>query len=291
MSTVILFLVLSSCNQGSKDSDTIKESIIDPPIITYNTDSVLLNYWKAYDFSNYQQVILPENGEQKFVDFINIFPNVNNELISKSVDSFLEYSSSNPQVQNYFEELSKKYLYDVNSPFYNENYFILFLQSFLKSKTISEESKIRYNILLQIANKNKVGELANDFTYYANNKTFNLYDIKSSFIVLFFYEVRCSYCEESIRMLSINSEFNNLLSSNVSMLAIYPDGDKDLWNNYKEHIPKKWINGIDVKKNIINKALYDLKASPTIYLLDKNKRVVLKDASIEELLRYFKIYM
>jgi len=287
MRYILLFVVLYSCNQTSNKSYSNKESIIDSVVNSNNADSVLLNYWKGFDFTNYQQATLPENGEQKFVDFINIFPNSNNLVISQSIDNLYEYASTNLYVQKYFEELSKRYLYDVNSPFYNENYFILFLQCFLKSKTIADESKIRYKILLEIANKNKVGELATDFTYFANNKTYNLYNIKNSFLVLFFYEVGCSYCEESIRILSTNTEFNNLLNSNVSMMAIYPDGDKDLWNKYKEHIPVNWINGIDLKKNIINNGLYDLKASPTIYLLDENKRVILKDTSIEELLQYF----
>jgi thioredoxin-related protein len=198
----------------------------------------------------------------------------------------IENSSASRQVQHYLEELSKKYLYDVNSPFYNEDYFILFLQSFLKSNTIPEDSKIRYNILLQIASKNKVGELANDFTYFADNKMDNLYNIEGKFTVLFFYEVGCLYCEESIRALGSNSDFSNLINSDVRMLALYPDGEKDMWEKYRNHIPENWINGIDLKKTIIKQGLYDLKASPTIYLLDENKRVILKDASIEELLRF-----
>jgi hypothetical protein len=240
-------MLFSSCNQSANNSYSKKENIDDSAVI-YDADSVLLNFWRDFDFANYQQATLADVGEQRFVDFITLFPSRNNVVISKSIDNLIENSSASRQVQHYLEELSKKYLYDVNSPFYNEDYFILFLQSFLKSNTIPEDSKIRYNILLQIASKNKVGELANDFTYFADNKMDNLYNIEDKFTVLFFYEVGCPYCEESIRALGNNSDFSNLINSDVRMLALYPDGEKDMWEKYRNHIPENWINGIDLKK-------------------------------------------
>lgn len=47
-------------------------------------------------------------------------------------------------------------------------------------------------------------------------------------------------------------------------------------------MPKEWIIGTD-HEAVKTGALYDLKAMPSLYLLDGQKRVVLKDVSFEQL--------
>jgi len=47
-------------------------------------------------------------------------------------------------------------------------------------------------------------------------------------------------------------------------------------------LAKEWTNGYDKELVIKNKNLYDLRAIPTLYLLDKNKTVLLKDATLQK---------
>jgi hypothetical protein len=47
------------------------------------------------------------------------------------------------------------------------------------------------------------------------------------------------------------------------------------------------INSYDKGTAVLKNELYDLKASPTIYLLDKDKRVILKNTGIEQINQYF----
>lgn len=77
-----------------------------------------------------------------------------------------------------------------------------------------------------------------------------------------------------------------MLNSKIKMLALYADGNKEIWENYRKNIPSSWINAVDLQQEIIKQGLYDLKASPTIYLLDEKKRVLLKDTDLNELLNY-----
>ena len=60
------------------------------------------------------------------------------------------------------------------------------------------------------------------------------------------------------------------------------------WRKALPQMPHdNWINGYDDGTIITNKRLYDIKAIPTLYLLDKNKRIILKDTSLEEIENYF----
>lgn len=70
-----------------------------------------------------------------------------------------------------------------------------------------------------------------------------------------------------------------LQNGDLKLLAIYPDPDVDLWRKHLPDNPQLWINGRDDKEYIWTNKIYDLRAIPTMYLLDENKKVLLKDAS------------
>lgn len=53
-------------------------------------------------------------------------------------------------------------------------------------------------------------------------------------------------------------------------------------------MPQNWILGTD-NNFIKDNAIYDLKAMPSIYLLDHNKKVILKDSSWEKVMYYLDI--
>ena len=48
-----------------------------------------------------------------------------------------------------------------------------------------------------------------------------------------------------------------------------------------------WVNSYDDGEVIFGNLLYDIKAIPTLYLLDKNKKVILKDVGLGEIEEYF----
>jgi hypothetical protein len=83
----------------------------------------------------------------------------------------------------------------------------------------------------------------------------------------------------------VNSAWlNHLLETGkLDILAIYPDNELPLWKKHKDEIPSLWINAHDQPRVIKDKLLYDLKAIPTFYLLDRDKKVLLKDTDIQRI--------
>ena len=68
----------------------------------------------------------------------------------------------------------------------------------------------------------------------------------------------------------------------LTVLAVYTEGDRKLWDETKEAMPQEWIVAIDDSR-IVERESYSLPAMPVIYLLDAGKRVILKDAPLERL--------
>ncbi|MBP9583681.1 MAG: hypothetical protein KBE26_00505, partial [Bacteroidales bacterium] len=63
-------------------------------------------------------------------------------------------------------------------------------------------------------------------------------------------------------------------------LAIYTGNDSYYLERGGALFSKKWRVGSDLNSMITRERLYDRRASPSVYLLDKEKRVLLKDGDI-----------
>ena len=68
------------------------------------------------------------------------------------------------------------------------------------------------------------------------------------------------------------------------MVDVYIDEDIDLWKQRMAGYPSAWINGYDPTFTIRTDRIYAVRAVPSLYLLDKDKTVVLKDAPAEVVL-------
>ena len=89
----------------------------------------------------------------------------------------------------------------------------------------------------------------------------------------------CVQCRETMDFLKHSPELAAAVKAGkLAVLAVYTEGYGEIWRLYKDSLPEGWISATDgavVKTEL----LYDLKAMPTLYLLDSAHRVVLKDAS------------
>ena len=66
------------------------------------------------------------------------------------------------------------------------------------------------------------------------------------------------------------------------MVAVYIDDEVEAW--LKAQYPSSWLSVY--APEIEQQDLYDIKALPTLYLLDTNKYVLQKDARLDKILKY-----
>ena len=68
-------------------------------------------------------------------------------------------------------------------------------------------------------------------------------------------------------------------TGDLKILAMYTDKNEKLWLDSLKSYPAKWIAGRDENEYLYTKKVYDVRAISTIYLLDEQKKVMLKDAT------------
>ena len=225
-------------------------------------DYLLSHYWDNFDFADTTYIHLPEITEQAFVDYINIFPQVDNEKVYSSITKMLEQSISQDRtnkVYSYFLDLYKKYLYDANSPMRDDEYYIPVVDCILKDTINDMATKERAKFSLMMMQKNRKGNVATNFTYtLQSGKQGALYQIKSEYTLLMFYNPDCHACSETITYLKQSKIVNTLLAERrLNILAFYPDDDLGIWKKHLSDIPETWINSYDQKQMVKNKLLYD----------------------------------
>ena len=121
-----------------------------------------LHYWDHFDFADTTLISKPEISEQAFVDFISILPYT--DKAAAAVDTLFRRAASQREMLYYFISLGDKYLYEPNSPMHDEELHILVLQALVNSPRLEDMDKVRPRYLLEMALKNRPGDVANDFT-------------------------------------------------------------------------------------------------------------------------------
>lgn len=183
--------------------------------------------------------------------------------------------------------LGEKYFYDPNSPVLNEEVYIPVLEGILAARSLNDLDKMQYDYQLKIAILNRVGSPATDFEYATTSGKGRLYDIKGEYTLLFFNNPECHTCHQILETLKSDPQITRLTQEGrLKLLAIYPDEELDKWRKNKNIYPGDWIYACDPTFALRENNLYGLRAIPSLYLLDKEKKVLLKDAPAEKVIGY-----
>ena len=291
LSFVLIVVILTSCgnpknNKQEKDIFTKSFNLPKiPPMLTspeQRAEYSVSRYWDNFNFADTTLITKPEITEQAFVDFINHLNYVSGDVSSKAINKMLNSANNyDGAMFNYFVELYEKYLHEPNSPFRNEDIYIEVLKHIISSPKVDDANKIRPNYQLKIAMKNRVNDIANDFEFkLKNNSTSTLHKLTADYTIIFFNNPDCGECARVKVLIESSNEISSLLDAKkLVVLSVYPDEDLAAW--MKQKYPSNWINGYDAEQIITDNELYELQAIPTLYLLDKDKKVIAKDATIE----------
>lgn len=239
---------------------------------------VVTHYWDNFNFADTTLIGNNDVTEQAFANYLNLFPNVTIEVVEKSISRMLDKAIvADSAMFGHFTRLYEKYLYDPNSPFRQEDFYIVALRSIIANEKVSEQNKISPRYQLEMALKNRPGTIATDFTIALHNgRKMNLSAVSAEYIILFFNNPDCSDC------LRVKERLTELSDPRIKIVAVYSEDDTELWR--KTVYPALWINGCNTA--IISDNIYDLRAMPTLYLLDKDKRILLKDVSVEDIVNW-----
>lgn len=258
-----------------------------PGMITSEEEArtyLVAHFWDEFDFKDVRLLKNKQVLAQGLANFVSLSANTpleQKEAVSKGFTTLCKGITENHTLTDSLKYYVEEYLYNPNSPYYNEELYGFYLKGMMENLPENDPRVETYRFKLQLIGRNCPGDKAENFDYFLPDGTRkSLYStrIRGNYLILVFYDPECHSCHDLMMgMFADKSLTEAVASGKVTVLAIYTEGDTEVWKSYLKGMPGNWVIGED-RRVVKEKAIYDLKAMPTIYLLDKNRKVLLKDA-------------
>lgn len=184
-----------------------------------------------------------------------------------------------------FTKCLSRYLYDPNSPTRNEDLWLPYVSALAECEELSPEERHSYAFEAEMCSLNRTGTIAADFSFTdTKGHQRTLHGIKAEYTLLIFGNPGCHACQEIVMNMESDERLSSMVSSGrLVVVDIYIDNEIDEWKAHTSDYPSSWLNGFDHNYIIRRDRIYNVRAIPSLYLLDRDKRILLKDAPEDRL--------
>lgn len=130
-----------------------------------------------------------------------------------------------------------------------------------------------------------IGKAAPDLKLQDRDKApVTVHGIEADYTVLFFWDPECGHCKKSVpKIIEFYEEYN---PKGVEILAIctkLQEGEKACWEAVDDRGMDIWKNASDPYLRSRFKQIYDVRTTPQIFILDKDKKIIMKRIGAEQL--------
>jgi len=225
----------------------------------------------------YKDLVSPESDSiDREIDYMLLFSRTNKDMF-KFLLVYFTQKYINPEYMGQdavFIHLFEKYINTGQADFFTEKY-----RKFVDDRAYS----IMANLIGQPA--------ANLEMTDTSGKTRSLYEIPANFVLVCFWDPTCSHCKETIPKLDSIYQAKWKYEG-VQIYGVMVDGGQENWLNFiRTHNLGDWINvyqttaqhdAVAAAGRPDYRQLYDVYQTPVLYLLDKEKRIVAKKLTYQQ---------
>ena len=307
--TVGGLVVISGCNNGSRKEMPYQTNIFPQVKVPLSisadrrlaTEFSARHYWDEFlsedrllRLSPDASTILgisPQIFEESFAGYVSLIENVDDTIAKHSMEHLVDRAvkmaeDGYPMFFSQIMQNGEKYLFDAHSPMLDDELYLPVLDGIEKCMVIPDSVKQTFRYQQEICGKNRVGTQAADFRYTSQRGSSNMHSIKAEYLLIFFNDPDCPNCRQALEIMKKSDVILNMVGMGVmKVLAVSPGGKTELWAERRADFPMDWIYAYDPVGELNKGTIYTLRTSPSIYLLDENKNVIIKDASLPHCLR------
>jgi len=243
------------------------------------------HYFDNVDFSDVE-LVKSNVYTTLAIEYLTLYSNpsftqdiLENEFI-KAVDKIMYKAMDDPIIYDFIVDYLvggfERYHFDKVLDYISENY--------TPDQCENEDKKNDLQTRLQKYAELAVGKKAPDISIPdTSGKIIRLDKIKSKYTLVLFWASWCPHCTETLPKI-FNLYENSISRKNLEVLAVSLDGNRDEWLAALHQGGYTWLNGSDLKGWDSDAAVdYNVYATPTMFLLDKNQKIVAKPITFEEL--------
>lgn len=159
---------------------------------------------------------------------------------------------------------------------HNEVLYYNGMKILANSLVLSNSERERPKLLLNIARKNNLGNIATDIEYATpDGKSHNLLE-SDKIKLVFFNDLNCDACSRTKAAMAQSKVLTNMVENGtLQIISIYTGDNQKAWKN--ADLPAWMVNGWDKKQQVENDEAYVLVTTPLFYLLNSDNTVLIKN--------------
>lgn len=253
--------------------------------IPERADYVMTHFWDSLNASGGSSVLGTDSLlEQCVADFLSLLPHGTPQGRQTGFANAIAAISPDHDALLRFNSLIEKYLDEPESPMFSEDAYIDYLSALTSAGVLDKYESVRPEYQLQALLKNRPGTTATDITYIdRSGQSASLHSTTAPLLLLILYDPECDHCAHLMQELSADTTLCRAVDDGtLAILAIFADGETDAWATASQSLPVNWLGGLD-RSGIQENELYTIRDLPSLYLLDSEKTVLLKNPSLPEI--------
>ncbi len=233
-----------------------------------------------------ERMIYTPTVPARFERFLKAIPQFPKEKIATMLNKTIQQTQGTVELRKYIiAKLAQKFELTPH-PNFDELYGHLVEQYVENDPQLWDASTLqRVKEVRSIKDRLAIGNLFPHLILENNEgKENTLAEITSEYTVVFFYDPSCSHCREATPELVKLAKDH---SDRMKIFAVTLDSEETPWKNFiKEFQTSHFVNVRDASRSI---EFYKLGVLdyPTIYLLDRDKKIVKRWLNVEQLAAYF----
>ncbi len=243
------------------------------------------HYWDNFDLSDPRLLHSPVYNQKIKTYFKQLVP-LQPDSVIHAIDRVIALARTSKECVSY---LVWYFTVEYQNPKYMgfDKVFVHMVDRYFAKEPIAHTSASVLKLLKERAGKIRpllLGNRAPELILQDTSGNFvSFYGLKSRFTLLFFWDYQCHICKRQLaELVPLYPQLKKQYGLQLYGICINPD--LKAWKSAvrNRHLPGIQVNGTRTLKGDFTK-LYDIHGTPQLFLLDKNKRIVAKQFSVNQL--------
>ncbi|HTF03138.1 MAG TPA: redoxin domain-containing protein [Bacteroidia bacterium] len=247
---------------------------------TYNYWNYRRHYWDGMDFTDERLLRTPVyyNKMKFWID--KVIPQ-HPDTLSAQINWLIDQSYQNDELYHYNVSYLTYYYESSKIMGFDAVFVSIVDNNHAKGKCwwISEETNTK---IVNQAKKVKYGLMGNQavnlYLQDSSGKIVELGKIKADYTIVVFWDPTCGHCKTEIPAIKLYYDSLRAAGVSVEVYAIYSELDYATWRKYIREHKHTWkdVCAKDEQELATAKFYYNAIVTPTLYVLDANKKIIAK---------------
>lgn len=286
----VLIILLIICSglvpqyiDAQSSAETLPSAIVIQPLFEYcvppedmeglteRANYIVEHFWDPMDFKIKSSV--DQNAlNDAFEFFVAPMRFADEAVVNASVDKLISNIKKNQVLTIQVMKAAEESLYGPRAQFWNDDLFLKFADNYLNSKVVKKDRKLRYELIANQVRNTLHGTVPPEFDYVTPEGKLSHYVPNGVITVIEFGDPDCMDCRMAKLKMDTDVAFSSLVDKGkINVLFINVDPE-DGWQAKLADYPSDWHVGASEDVSDI----YDLRRSPSIYVIDREGHVAAK---------------